>query len=51
VNILLKKFDLILLFYRNLALIRRLDEQPIVWILIEIISTGYLIIFIIKFDE
>lgn len=28
-------------FYRNLALIRRLDEQPLVWMLFEIISTGY----------
>lgn len=25
---------------RNLALIRRLDEQPLVWIFLEIIATG-----------
>ena len=30
------------LFYRNLALIRRLEEQSLVWVLLEMISTGNL---------
>lgn len=29
-----------LLIIRNLALIRRLDEQPFVWVLLEILATG-----------
>ncbi|CAF4360756.1 unnamed protein product, partial [Adineta steineri] len=33
------KTDSIFFICRNLALIRRLDEQPLVWILLEIIAT------------
>ena len=43
--------ELILRTFRNLALIRRLNEQPFVWILLEMIAVGKYACIVLDRDE